>query len=690
MKISLNWLSSIINTESIDIDTLTSKLTLAGFEVEDIEYLKDSSDVVIDIVSPANRGDTLSMVGIAREIAAIYDISYITKTRSKAFFLLNDHEIYLKQLEDCLFYSITIFDNIRVKPSPLWLQNFLKSIGLIPENNLRDILNYILFEYGQPIEAYDIGHFTPFANKALKFKVTHSLPKTSFFSCQDEEFILDPINLISQLNEQSIGVSGIIGSKNTHINSMTNFIALETAIFQPKVIRQSSQKLNIKNESSIRFERTLNPDVLSDAYHRTLELITELCEANIRAANYVNKMEILQKQINLRLKNLTDILGNSHYNLLDVNKVDSILEKLGFPFTRQQENWVIQIPNHRLSDIEQEIDIIEEIGRIQGFNQFPHILPTSNISVLSFRHRLITHIRSFFIGKGFHELIHYSFQKTTSSFNPANALCIANPLVNEQEVLRDMILPEITSSFFYNIAQGNPPFSSFEIGRVFTHRDGKFLEQESLAGLLSRNSIRSNWSDKKRELNWFEAKGIIESFFSFLGIPITWSRGKDSIYYNDSFFHKFRSAKINSDCSDLGVFGQIHPYLAKKNGINSSIYLFEFNLEQIIALCCKQQYSNNLLQLYSIYPLIYRDINILTPLTFSISTIVKYIKSINNPLLRDVILIDDYRDSNFSELRRLSFRLYYRSNSRTLQVEEIDEITQQIRALLQDQLDIKI
>nr|YP_010336522.1 phenylalanyl-tRNA synthetase beta subunit [Rhodospora sordida]UNJ14928.1 phenylalanyl-tRNA synthetase beta subunit [Rhodospora sordida] len=691
MKISFNWLSTIIDTSQIETHDLANKLTLAGFEVDSIEYLDtpdNKQDIILDVATPANRGDTLSVRGLAREIAAFFNLNYSLEFNKHAFFKKKEDLIQLKNLKDCLFYSITVIDKIKIQTSPEWLQKFLKSIGISPQNNISDILNYILIEYGQPLEIFDLEKILPETKSLLTFEVGQAKTRSKFLTRNSEEVYLNQENLVSKLNGSDISISGIVSSQSSDIVDSTSSIILETAIFLPTRIRQSCLQLNIRTEASLRFERSINPELLNPAYGRALDLITMLTGGHVVSANYMDALIVEKRNIKIYFKNIEYILGNA---VFAYSQVEEILQRLGFICKKEIDGWLITIPNHRANDIEREIDIIEEIGRIYGFNKFPHILPTlQDISLFSVRSQVIKQVRNFFISKGFSELVHYSFQNLIKNTNSLNIIRIKNPLTIEQEYLRNSILPELIDTFLYNCAQGNNSFNGFEIGRVFSSQKETVLEEEFLGGILGGHLVRSSWSKKAQPLNWFEAKGIIENFFQLLNIQIRWTQSESSRYSQASLFHKFRWAILQSNHSEIGIFGQLTPRITKKSNLASNLYLFEINLEFIIKLGISQKYYHHTLKPYSLYPTVSRDINMLVPISITIENINKTINQVDNNLFQSAQLFDDYRDINFKNQRRLSFRLFFRSQERTLTVEEVDSSTQEIKDFLSNQLNIPL
>nr|YP_010336126.1 phenylalanyl-tRNA synthetase beta subunit [Chroodactylon ornatum]UNJ14532.1 phenylalanyl-tRNA synthetase beta subunit [Chroodactylon ornatum] len=689
MKISLNWLQQILDISSIEANDLAEKLTLAGFEVDALELIQDSnydSDTVLDIAIPANRGDTLSLRGLCREISALYNIPYNIPNRQKDdFYKIQDNLVQFKSMKNCLFYSLTRIDNIKIESSPDWLQSYLKNVGINIQNNILDILNYILVEYGQPIEIFD-------THRTLDNQIDQSLTidimpaaKNCFFEPRAGDPIkLNTNTLVTTINSKTTEITGIIGSKDTEVTDSTSSILLEIAVFNPKSIRDSTFSLGLTTENSLRFERHLNLNLVSQAYNKVLSLIQDLAKGKIIYSNYTEFSKNIpdQHQIILQLSALKDVLGNT---LLGEKEINTILKQLNFSYTQSNQEWNVTVPTHRLNDIERDIDLIEEISRIYGYNNLPNISPSIySTATFSVRKNFFRHIKNFFLAKGFYEVTHYSFQE--SILPSTHLIKIQNPLNVEQTHLRSSILPKLINTFMYNYRQGNGTFNMLEMGRVFNLNEENFIEEEYVAGILGGYLNRKAWDSKKQELNWFEAKGIIENFFKFLDIEIEWKQNFNSKYWKPVLFHKSCWGIVCFKGAEIGIFGRMHPKINQNSDFISHLYLFEINLELLLSICSKNLYSNHLAVPYSLYPKIYRDINIVVPINMPIDTIKSIIYQNKNLYLKNVELFDDYRDVKQLNHKRLSFRLFYQSNDKTLSNEEADNFVEQLVQYLDQKL----
>ena len=505
MKISLNWLKEIIDLSHISTTDLTNKLTHSGFEVDNIEYLHSGTpkeDIILEIAITANRGDAFSLLGLAREIAALYDLDFKPQLNKADISLVHAEETPLLTLEDCSFYCISTLHNVTITVSPMWLQEYLCHLGIEPRNAVYDILNYILIKYGQPIAIYDEHKVRKLAESKddpfLEFTIAPNKKKSLICARNQEKYTLSSENLVTEVNGYPIAVTGIIESEETDVDFTTSSLILEIAVIPAQKIRRSCLNLNLKTETSMRFEKGIDFSLTKPAYHEAIELITELTSGHLVSVNYKGKDLNSNKSIRLSYLKIQNILGSLvTLENLSKNKIQSILERLDFKLASTNEGWVVTVPPHRLLDIEKDIDLIEEIGRVYGFDNFFNIFPKQNtFDSFSVRSRIIRQLKIFFLTKGFNELLHYSFQETCQIGMLTNQIQLVNPLTVDQGALRDSILSNLLDSYKYNLSQGNGALNAFEVGRVFSKEKNLIIEEDFLSGIWGGHLVKSTWSDQ--------------------------------------------------------------------------------------------------------------------------------------------------------------------------------------------------
>nr|YP_009296767.1 phenylalanyl-tRNA synthetase beta chain [Bangiopsis subsimplex]AOM66110.1 phenylalanyl-tRNA synthetase beta chain [Bangiopsis subsimplex]ARO90333.1 phenylalanyl tRNA synthetase beta subunit [Bangiopsis subsimplex] len=681
MKISFRWLISLLETKDIPIDDLAEKLTFAGFEVDSIEYI--SSDIILDIATTANRGDCLSMIGIAREVAALYNLEYKPFKEIQTIQSYNSNLISFTNLNACNFYSITLINHIKISPSPQWLQTILSNLGIMPENNIYDIINYILLKYGTPFHVFNLSE--DIVSQTLECKVENNLSGEKITLRNLGIHQLPTDCLVTKLNGNIASLSGIIEQADYRVSNNTSIIALEAAFFDPTVIRQSSTRCNLKTEASLRFEKGIDVSLIYHAYNECIELIKDFTKGNLLACSQKNILKNTRKIIPLNITKLKSVLGRSDHNTLTLFNIEQIFRNLGFNFTPTNQGWDMEVPSHRNNDIDREIDLIEEVGRIVGYNHFEAIMPRKNFgNSFSQRNKISKYIKNFFISHGFNEVVHYSFEESKDFLNDIANVKITNPLNIDQQYLRTSLLPELLKTHNYNLTQNNTSSNLFEISRIFQINNNQKQEYDFIASAWGGYPIKTTWSSKPTYLNWFEAKGFIENFFHFMNISVSWNQNLSSPYCGNKLFHHTRWTNIQYKNENVGIFAQLHPKWQKIYNISYNMYLIEVNLERIYTIINKITYKNYLFKSYSIYPSISRDINILVPIKTSVGTILKTIRQTKNPFLISINLFDDYQDKSLKNHKRLTFRLIYRSNTETLKVDIIEKYTYEIQQILEN------
>lgn len=699
MRVSLNWINQLVNIETVNLEHLIEKLTLGGFEVEEIlEVLIDGKkEIVVDISATANRADSLSIKGIAKEISSLMNISY-----KNSKYLNNQLEIKNKikeflpistQFENCsLFFAITV-ENLINFSSPYWLKQKLISVGLTPVNNLLDYQNYILIETGYPFEFYDLEKIQEKSRiSEINLTLGFTNNDTNFIGNNDIEYRLNDDILVIKTNNDILSIAGIISNKDFCYTSNTHSLLIEGAIYNSQKIRKTSRKLNFRTDRSARYEKGLNSTHFVESFYRLISLL------KISNPNLICKLHTIYQQndkifppIKLRYENILKILGPTNFaqtNQIIPTQISDYLTRLNFEFVFNSKNstWEVQVPNFRLDDINREVDLIEEIGRLHGFNNFITCLPKINqIGWKDFSYQIRKKLTFCFISEGLNELVHYSLVNEEKN----NTISLLNPLLTDCKSLRSSLLPNIIETISENIKQTGVTIEGFEFGHVFS-RDKicDYREIESVAGTFGGIAVKDNWSTSSKTLSWFEAKGKIEEIFFKLNLSIFWRNFKLPIYR--TILHPYRAAELylNND-TYIGIFGQIHPILARKLNISSQLYLFEFNFELL-----KIELKKNKLPLYkhySLYPKIIKDLSFIVDRHISFEKIKNIILSNGTPYLVQVELLDEYQGKSIPpSSTSLCVQLIFQSDQKTLVTKEIEEIVDNIQLTLTKKFNVQI
>ncbi|BAQ65091.1 phenylalanine--tRNA ligase subunit beta [Geminocystis sp. NIES-3709] len=678
---------------------------------EDIRPILGLDDVILDITATANRADALSMVGVAREVAALTggnlhlpsieaELSLTTSPITKGGL----RGVSIEETSASSAYIGTIIENVKIVPSPFWLQWRLESAGVRPINNVVDITNYILLEWGQPLHAFDRTKLYNLTNsEELTIGVRFANENETLTTLDGQKRTLNPQNLLITANNHPVALAGVMGGEDSEVDDDTQHILLEAALFEPVPIRRSAKSQGIRTEASTRYERGVNQVELEKALNRAVSLILELAGGEVVAqAMADNRPDTLTNTIELRLDRVHQVLGKVISKplvtaplkegeiLMDISPDDvvRILEDLGCKLEVKTEfplTWLVTVPSYRYRDLEREIDLIEEVARLYGYDHFTDTLPAqSQVGYLSSQVQIQRQIRANLRGLGLTELVQYSL------VSPEKAqIKIANPLFNEYSALRSNLIDGLINAFEYNQAQGNGYLKGFEIGRVFWSEDGNMREGDALGGILGGDLYTDGiWtkSGKPQPMTWYEAKGILESLFNNLKAPITYQADNE-----DDRLHPSRTASLWLNKTKIGIFGQLHPQLRQAKDFPDSVYVFEIQLEPLIAYLDQKYLKTPTFKPYSTYPAVDRDLAFFADVNLTVADITNTIRKAGGKILVDVKLFDEYKGANVEEGKRsLAFSLVYRSIDGTLKDTDVDPIHNKIRESLIKQFAVEL
>ena len=703
MQIPISWINQFVETESIELNALIEKLTLGGFEVEEILELEinDRKEIVLDISATANRSDSLSIQGIGKEIATLLNQSTIISNYSLPLPLINwkkllEKENNIQSIEtsnDCLMFIGLTIENITNFSVPKWISQKLLSSGIVLSNNLLDFQNYILLETGYPFAFYDLDKIKAKTKKTdFKLSIAPATEKQTFRGKDNLKYELDKSILTVNVNEFPISIAGILESEDVFYSNETKALLIEASIFKAAKIRQQSRKLGVRTDRSARYEKSLKSTYLLESLYRLI-LLLRISNPNLKCKlqTIYRIVEPTPKKILLRYQTIQEILGpinknnSSQDGFIKPQKISDYLTRLNFKFTFDEINlrWKVQVPNFRTEDVSREIDLIEEIARLEGFNHFLTQLPKiKRIGNKDSNYKTRKKITTCLLNLGFNELIHYSLVNETTFLE--NEIQLINPLVADYSSLRSTLLPNLIKTFQENFKQKNKLIEGFEYGHIFLRdRLTNFQEKDYVAGIFGGSQIKTSWSDSGDQPDWFTAKGKIEQFFEQLNLVTYWksSTGK----YVRTILHPYRTAEVYlSNNSFLGTFGQINPILANQLNIPSKIYLFEFNIE----LINEQLQRNNLIfyKQYSLYPKIIKDLSFIIQKDVEFEQVQQLLYLNGTEFLSEINLLDEYRGPSIPENHiSLCLQLIFQSPTRTLENKEIEVILKNLELILTTQ-----
>ena len=678
---------------------------------DDVRPLLGLNDVILDLATTANRADALSMVGIAREVAALTGAEVrLPEVKEQDIATNSSLQINIQESAACMAYIGTVIESVKVAPSPDWLKWRLEAAGTRPINNVVDITNYILLEWGQPLHAFDREKLSSVAvREDLTLGVRFAKDGEKLKTLDEQERDLTTDNLLITANDKPVALAGVMGGESTEVDDSTTNIVLEAALFDPVAIRRSSRAQSMRSEASTRYERGVNQVELESACKRAIALLQELAggTATVQAMSD-NRVDFSSLEaIELRLSRINQVLGQVNkqdgVGYIEASDVESILGALGCSLEAvegKEDTWSVKVPPYRYRDLEREIDLIEEVARLYGYDRFCDTLPEkTEPGYLSAEYATKNKLRAVFRGVGLTEVVQYSLVKPTGK-----EVTLANPLFAEYSALRADLFSGLLDAFVYNQSQGNGALNAFEIEKVFYREEDKrtagmselasdiassLIERDSVAGIMGGN-ITSNglWVNggKGTALTWYDAKGVLENVFSNLGIGVEYRPESEG-----SRLHPGRTAALWLQGKRLGVFGQIHPQLAQQRDLAYEVYLFELDFNLLLAALNRDAITTPKFKTYSTYPGSARDLAFFAPLDVSVFAIEKAINKAGGKLLQRVEVFDEYKGKNVPEGQRsLAFNLFYQASDCTLTDKDVDPVHQKVRDTLVKKFDVTL
>ena len=685
MNFSYNWLQSFFKRKLPSPEKLAELLTKHFAEVEGVK--KEGRDFTLNIdVRPNRAPDCFSHIGIAREVGAITNLTY--RGLTPVNFRLKEDEslkasdfvkVEVKNKEACLRYTARVIFDVKVGHSPEWMRNRLEVCGLRPINNIVDILNYVMLETGQPLHAFDFVKISGIQNQKSKIKNQKSIivrfakAGEKITTLDNEKYELDKDILVIADSKEPLAIAGIKGGKKAEITNQTKIVVLEAANFNPKIIRRGSRKIDLKTDASWRFEHGIDPNLTEIAINRAAGLIQEIAQAKITQGlvDFYPK-KVLPKKIKLDLDYIEGLLGVK----IPQKEIKNILKRLSFKCNEERARYIeVLVPTFRL-DISIPEDLIEEIGRIYGYEKislkFPIsalIPPKRNLEI--FWEDLSKNILK---ESGFNEVYNYSFlsQKECEIFGFKNPIEIENPISADYQYLRPSLIPNLLK----NVATNQKFFKEikiFELGKVF--KDSK--EKRMLTGVMTVPAEGGGPA-------FFEVKGAIDSLLNKMGIS--------NIYYDDYqptpenskilVWHPRKCAEIKVAGEEIGFLGEISPKILEALKIGGKAVVFDLDFEKLQKIASAEHEY----QPISKYPAAIRDLAILVPQEIRVAEVLNKIYDAGGNLIRDVDLFDIYEGEEIPEGKKnLAFHIIYQSADKTLFSKEIDEIQEKIIKACQEE-----
>jgi len=663
MKISYEWLREYINTK-IRAERLSHLLTMAGHEVTAQE--ERDKDIILDIEVTPNRSDCLSYTGIARELSAITGKELmlpspkIVSKKSQG----PEKKVTIEDKKSCMRYSARIITDLQVGPSPKWLIKRIESMGLRPVNNIVDITNFVLFETGQPLHAFDLDKIN--GDVVVRDAKTHEKITT----IDDVERELKPNMLVISDSTKPIAVAGIMGGKATEVTERTKNILLESAHFNAISVRRTALALGLSSDSSYRFERGVDLEGVVLASERAASLIADIAKGSIGALVDAGSKKKERSAIKLRLAYLNKILGTA----LVAEDVKRALKQLGFSVNGSL-NMSVMPPSFR-DDVTREADLIEEVARIYGYEtislQAPSVITTDEDPAPKdfLRKKKVT--KEALVALGFNEILTYSMlskKAIEDMMLPQEGLIeIRNPLSKEQQVMRSSLLPGAIKTISYNVNRQIQSLRIFELSDIYFEKAASYNEEPSL---VMAQYGKSSKGVSYKETTLFQLKGAVVALFAKLGIKhIDFEKTAHPLFVQDE------TVGILSEGVMLGVLGRIRPDILDRFDINNDLCVCEINFNTLADNASLGRSYKALPR----FPFSYRDVSFALSSTVSYKELVSFMKNTGGSLVENIELLSEYCGDQIGVGQRgLALRVVYRSKEKTLEEEEINRIDTAIR-----------
>jgi phenylalanyl-tRNA synthetase beta chain len=658
-------------TPSLSVgDKLTSALAL--------------SDTVFEIEITPNRPDCLSVIGIAREIAAIQKVGLTYpdfNLADKGNTISERTSIKIEAPDHCPRYVARLLEDIKIKPSPFWMQDRLLSIGQRPINNIVDVTNFILMETGQPLHAFDFDYLAE--NRIV---VRTASKGERFVTLDQKERTLNPEMLMICDGQKAVAVGGVMGGLNSEIKDSTTRVLLESAYFNPVSIRRTSKRLGLGTDASHRFERGVDPAGQIAAANRAAKLMVELGGGRL-ISGLIDEHPKPQsvKSLKLSVKNTNRLLGTR----VQPNEIAHLLKSIEFTVekkgSKKDEDFLTVTPPSFRVDISRPEDLMEEVARLSGYNNIPTTFPVMPATGRSFHKEIDVRnrIRRLMTGFGFRETTTYSFMHQQSAdrlrLKPADPrrqrVDILNPLTEDQAAMRTSLVPGFLETVHYNFSQQIKNLKIFEIGKIFINENPRHLpsEPEMLAGLWTGTRYEASWHDQAADCDFYDIKGVVEGLLNALqidGIQFTRLPENECAYTRTGY-----TAQILSNDIPLGLVGEIHPEVLENYDLKQPAFLFELNFDHLIPLIKDTIQSKPIPK----FPAIFRDITIIVNNDIETQKIIDEGHNQAEALVENFNLLNVFESKPIAEGKKsVSLRVTYRSPYKTLQDEEVTPIHQSI------------
>ncbi len=661
-----------------------------GKDVKDV--LGFEKDTIIDVAPTANRGDQMSVIGVARELSALFN----TPLKFNPIFSTNDlstdkFKVEIIDEDVCKYYSLGLLKNIKIKPSPDWMQARLRASGVRAINNVVDITNYVMLEYGCPLHAFDYDKLDGY------LCVRRATEGETIVTLDSVERTLTTDSVLIATKEKGVCLAGVFGGENSEIDDNTTSIALEAAYFTPATNRKSARSVGYRSEASARFERGIDIGAVKPALMRAMQLLVEYAEAQVVGMVEDGKNELEPTEITLRYPQIKRILGCD----ISQERCINILENLGFKKLGGNDVAAkFAVPSFRAYDVTREIDLIEEIARINGYDKIAPSLPDkSQTPEISTEERVVKKVHQLMLSAGLTEIQTSSLigksllDKFKMTYDDENAVKVANAASEEYSMLRQNLAASVLNCMKNNFDNGQKTFWAYEVGKTYikiSQADEKntgVKETRVLEGVLTGEVQNSKWQVKTK-IDFYYVKGIVENLLNELDVmrrikfvPLE----ETDLAKTHKVLHPYRTAVVmllGKKPEPIGYFGQVHPTLIDKMKLNQDAFLFKLDLTQLIgAVKDSVPRFKHIPQ----YPEVRRDIAFIINDDVSCDDIQRTIKgAVKQNIYKGSEIFDVYQGEHVEDgFKSVAFRIKMQDENSTLTDEIIEQQMTSVREKLQ-------
>ena len=654
----------------------------------------DLNDVTIEIDLTPNRPDCLSLIGTAREIGALdghfhkikYPDSDLPDVSSSYGNITEYTSVKIVDEELCPRYAARLIFDVKIEPSPFWLQDRLNSVGVKPINNIVDITNFVMLETGQPLHAFDFDRL-----EEQRVEVRAAKAGEKFTTLDDAEHELTSETLMICDGKKPVAIAGVMGGLNSEIETSTTRVLLESAYFNPASIRKASKMTGLNTDAAHRFERGIDPEGVLFAINRAAALMSRISGGSL-VDGVIDEypLPVPLKEIEMSVTAINTRLGTD----LSRDEMAAYLEHIDFSVENIDDDRLKVVPPSFRVDVARPEDLSEEIARLWGYNRIKTTFPVIPAEAFELAPSIAAknNIRHSFSGFGFSEVINYSFIHNDScdrllideNDKRRNTVAIINPLSEEQAVMRTSLISGLVANVNYNNSRQVRNLRIFEIGKVFFKTADAVLpeEVEILAGALTGNRVEQGWYSKSLACDFYDLKGALEGFFAELHIENVLFKPTDQAAV--PYLRKGYAAKIVADNKEIGYAGRVHQNVLENYEIKQDVFVFEIDLSALIDLISSERNAVAI----PVYPAVTRDTTIICDNGVLVGDLLGSINDSGEALVESAELLDVYTGDQIAEGKRsLSFRITYRSHTKTLKDKAVNKIHTQITKLLLEKFD---